>query len=663
MIPPPDIGEVAARLQRLGALAQAEPLYRQALQQRADDADLWTGLGQVCNGLGRRDEAVACFRRAVQSRPDDPIARNELGILLMQQGELAEAVDHFERALKLSPDLVAVSNNLGLALLNLGRVEDAQLRFEQALRARPDLAELHNNLGLALQRLGRVEEARGRFEHAAILRPDWADAHNNLGVALANMGRPDDALACYEQAERCNPGHFGALTNLGNACQDQGRSADALAFFRRALALSPQDARVHSNLLLALQYRPGIAPRETLDEARAYARRHAEPLASAIAPHRVRPLAGRRLRIGYVSADFREHPVVRFVEPILAAHDHQHFEVVCYSDVPRPDTATGRLQGYADHWRSLVGLSDAEAAELIRADGIDLLVDLAGHTAGNRLLAFARKPAPVQVSYLGYLGTTGLAVMDYYLTDAHADPPGLADECYRERLIRLPGCALCYAPGPAPEVGPAPPARRSGRVTFGSLNNLAKVSEEALALWSRVLAAVPGALLLLRSGAGRQAEERLRDALVRHGIAAERLLLAGRMATRSEYLALYHDVDIGLDPFPYNGLTTTCDALWMGVPVVSLAGLASASRQGVRVLRAAGLHELLAETPDDYVRIATELAGDLPRLAALRSSLRERLGRSPLMDSRRLTRDLEAAYRDLWEGWADGTNHPPAGAR
>jgi predicted O-linked N-acetylglucosamine transferase (SPINDLY family) len=587
----------------------------------------------------------------VRSRPDDPIPRNELGILLMQQGDLAEAVAHLERALELRPDLVAVGNNLGLALLSLGRVEDARLRFEQALGVRPDLAELHNNLGLALQRLGQVEEARGRFEHAVGLLPEWADAHNNLGVALADLGMPDGALACFERAARCDPGHFGALTNLGNSCQDQGRPAEAVAFFRRALALRPEDAKVHSNLLLALQYRPGTEPQEILHEARAYARRHAEPLAGAIAPQRARPLAGRRPRIGYVSADFREHPVARFLEPILAAHDHQHIEIVCYSDVPRPDTVTGRLRGYADHWRSLVGLSDAEAAEKIRADEIDLLVDLAGHTAGNRLPTFARRPAPAQVSYLGYLGTTGLPAMDGYVTDADADPPGLADESYRERLIRLPGCALCYDPGPAPEVGPAP-SGRSGRVTFGSLNYLAKVSEEVLALWSRVLAAVPGAVLLLRTGAGRQAEERLRDVLERHGIAPERLLLAGRTASRWDYLALYHDVDIGLDTFPYNGLTTTCDALWMGVPVVSLAGRSGASRQGVRVLRALGRDDLLAEAPEDYVRIATELAGDLPRLIALRSGLRQRMGRSPLMDARRLTRDLEAAYRGLLEARA-----------
>jgi predicted O-linked N-acetylglucosamine transferase (SPINDLY family) len=663
MVPPSESAAAAARFHRQGALAAAEPLYRQALEHRPDDADLWNGLGQVCQGLGRPDEAAACYERAERARPDDPVALNALGILLMQRGELGGAVARFERALEGRPDLVAVENNLGLALLNLGRVEEARLRFEQALRARPDLAELHNNLGLALQRLGRLEEARGRFGHAAGLRPDWADAHNNLGVALAALGRPDDALAGYERAARCNPGHFGALTNLGNASLDQGRSAEAVAAFRQALAVRPGEAAVHSNLLLALHYCSDVGLRSVLDEARLYARRHAEPLAAAAtaAPPRARPLAGQRLRVGYVSADFREHPAVRFLEPVLAAHDRGRFEIVCYSDVPHPDAATARLQGYADRWRSLVGLSDAEAAGVIRADAVDLLVDLAGHTAGNRLLVFARRPAPVLVSYLGYLGTTGLPVIDGYLTDANADPPGLADGCYQEPLIRLPVCALAYDPGPAPQVDPAPPALRTGRVTFGSLNNPAKVSDEVLGLWSRLLASVPGSVLLLRTGAGRRAEGRLRDALAGHGIDPQRLLLAGRTASRAEYLELYHGIDVGLDPFPYNGLTTTCDALWMGVPVVSLAGLAGPSRQGVRVLRAAGLGRFVAETPSDYLEIARTLAGDLAGLAAIRSGLREGLSRSPLMDSARLTRDLEAAYRALWEARAGGEKEAATG--
>jgi predicted O-linked N-acetylglucosamine transferase (SPINDLY family) len=317
--------------------------------------------------------------------------------------------------------------------------------------------------------------------------------------------------------------------------------------------------------------------------------------------------------------------------------------------VAHPDEVTERCRRSTDHWRSLVGLSDVQAAEAIRQDGIDILVDLAGHTGGNRLLAFARRPTPIQASYLGYLGTTGLLAMDYYLTDIHADPPGLSESHYQEQLIRLSECAFCYAPGPASPVSPEPPSRQSGRVIFGCLNSLAKVTDEVLAVWARVMTSVPDSRLRLPTGAGRAAAERVRETFARHGIGPERLLFAGWTATRFAYLSLYQDVDIALDPFPYNGVTTTCDALWMGVPVIALAGRMGVSRQGVRFLRNVGLDELIAETPEDYTRIATELAGDLRRLADLRPGLRERMSRSPLMDAERLTRDLEAAYRALCE--------------
>jgi predicted O-linked N-acetylglucosamine transferase (SPINDLY family) len=609
----------------------------------------WLNLGLALRGLGQPDEAVACYERATRLRPDDPGPLAELATLLMQRGELDAAVARYEQMLRLSPDSVGAYSNMGLALMALGRLEDARLSFEQALYLQPDLAEVHNNLGLALLNQGRVAEARLRFERALELRPDLADAQNNLGLTCDAQGEPEQALASFERAVRIDADHFGALTNLANACKDQGRAAEAIAFHRKALASRPDDAAVHSNLLLAMQYLPGADPREMLAEARRYARQHAGPSAGAIERHPLRPAAGRRLRIGYVSADFCEHPVVSFLEPILAAHDRHRFEIFCYADVQRPDVTTRRLQGYADQWRSLVGLSDPQAAERIRQDDIDILVDLAGHTGGNRLRAFARKPAPIQVSYLGYLGTTGLTAMDYYITDAHADPPGLSEAYYEEQIIRLPECGFCYAPGPAPVVNVEPPATQCGRVTFGCLNNPAKVSDEVLALWSRVLAAVPGSRLLIRAGAGRSTEERARDLLANHGIAPERLDFAGRTATRFAYLELYHAVDIALDPFPYNGVTTTCDALWMGVPVISLGGSTSVSRQGVRFLRSVGLDGLLPKTPDDYVRIAAELAGDQARLADLRAGLRERMSCSPLMDADRLTRDLEAAYAGIWE--------------
>jgi predicted O-linked N-acetylglucosamine transferase (SPINDLY family) len=398
-----------------------------------------------------------------------------------------------------------------------------------------------------------------------------------------------------------------------------------------------------------MQYESTADPGTMLAEARRYARQHEAPLSVATDPRPNRPVHGRRLRIGYVSANLREHALRHFLEPILAAHDHGSFEIHCYDALMKPDSVTERLNGYADHWRSLIELSDPQAVELIRRDEIDILVDLDGHTGGNRLALFAHKPAPIQVSYLGYLGTTGLAAMDYYLTDAHADPPGLTDLHYQEQLIRVPECAFCYRAGPAPEVNDEPPARQSSRVTFGCLNNPAKVTEEVLALWWKVLAALPGSRLLIATGGSRHAEERVRASMTRHEISPERLLLPGRSATRMDYLGRYHSVDIGLDPFPYNGVTTTCDALWMGVPVISLAGRMNVSRQGVRFLRSVGLGELLGETPEEYMRIAVDLANNLHRLAALRAGLRERMSRSPLTDSQRLTRDLEAAYHAMIE--------------
>jgi predicted O-linked N-acetylglucosamine transferase (SPINDLY family) len=633
----------------LGEHQQTVDCYRRAVQLTPELYHAWLNLGHALRGLGRPDEAVACYERAALLRPDDPGPLAELATLLMHRGELAAAVARFEHALRLSPDCVGAYSNMGLALMGLGRLEEARLSFEQALYLQPNLAEAHNNLGLAFLNQGRVAEARLRFERALQLRPDLVDAQNNLGLAWDAQGEPDQALASFERAVRIDPNHFGALTNLANACKDQGRAAESIAFYRKALASRPDDAGVHSNLLLAMQYLPGADPQEMLAEARCYARQHAQASAGATERNPIALAVGRRLRIGYVSADFCEHPVVSFLEPILAAHDRHRFEIFCYADVPRPDVTTRRLQGYSDHWRSLVGLSDAQAAERIRQDDIDFLVDLAGHTGGNRLQAFARRSAPIQVSYLGYLGTTGLTAMDYYITDAHADPPNLSEAYYQEQLIRLPECGFCYAPGPAPEVNADPPARRCGQITFGCLNNPAKVSDEVLALWSRVLAAVPGSRLLIRAGAGRSAEERARNLLANHGLAPERLDFAGRTASRFAYLELYHAVDIALDPFPYNGVTTTCDALWMGVPVISLSGWMSVSRQGVRFLRSIGLDELLAETPENYVRIAAELAGDQARRADLRAGLRERMRCSPLMDAHRLTRDLEAAYAGIWE--------------
>ena len=642
---------LGSALARQGKHEEAAASYRRALELQPDDRSGWARLAGVLDSLNHLDEAASCYERSLEGRRGDPGVLNELAALRMKQGRFADAVLWYERTLQLRPDAAGVYNNLGLALLKQGRKAEAMLSFYQALYLQPDLAEVHNNLGMALMNQGRREEALLRFQQAINLRPDLADAHNNLGLAFAAEGLADEAVACYQRALQVAPNCVGALANLGNANKDEGLLIEAIACYRAALSHRPNDAKIHSNLLLAMNYQTGADPQAILCEARRFAAQHAAPLAARIKPFEARPLAGRRLRIGYVSADYREHPVAYFLEPILASHDRCSFEIFCYADVPEPDAVTQRLQGCADHWRSLVGVSDAEAAEIIRQDGIDILVDLAGHTGGNRLLMFASKPAPIQASYLGYLSTTGLSTIDYYITDADADPPGLTEAHYQEQLIRLPECAFCYRPGTTPESAAEVPARQAGYVTFGCLNNRAKVSEENLSLWSRILNAVPGSRLALRAGAGRPSEHSVLNAETFHGIAADRLIFLGNAPSRFDYLKLYEAVDVCLDPFPYNGVTTTCDSLWMGVPVISLAGRTSVSRQGVRFLQNVGLQEFIAETPEAYVRIASELAGDLPRLTVLRRELRERMSRSPLMDSSRLTRQLEDAYGAMWERW------------
>jgi predicted O-linked N-acetylglucosamine transferase (SPINDLY family) len=425
---------------------------------------------------------------------------------------------------------------------------------------------------------------------------------------------------------------------------------DAIAAYRQAMLLWPHFSDANSNLLLALNYHAGMEPRTIFEEHLRWNRELAEPLRPFIQTPRNDRSPDRRLRIGYVSPDFRDHPVGHFLLPLLAKHDHERFEIFCYAPpVPPPDSMTERLRAHADHWRSLTGLADGRAAELIRQDQIDILVDLSGHTSYHRLLLFAHKPAPVQVTWLGYPNTTGLATMDYRLTDAYADPPGLSESWHSEQLWRLPQCAWCYrSPGSSPVT-----LRNNGPITFGCFNNFAKVTEPMLLLWARILQAVPHSRLLLKTralGSG-STQQRVRQILCEAGIGAERLELRGYEAAYDDHLAFYQRLDIALDTFPYHGTKTTCEAMWMGVPVVTLAGTTHASRVGVSLLSNIGLPELVASTPEEYVRLAAELATDASRLSHLRNTLRQRMEGSPLMDAPRFARDVDSAYRSMWQKW------------
>jgi predicted O-linked N-acetylglucosamine transferase (SPINDLY family) len=485
------------------------------------------------------------------------------------------------------------------------------------------------------------------LRQAIQLKPDFAEAHYNLGNILYSRGLPDAAEDQFRQVIRLQPTHAKAHANLGSVLKDQGRLDETLAAYRHALSLRPDNAPVHSNLLYALLHDAHSSPEQVFAEHRRWAEIHAEPLAAAVQPHPVDRRPDRRLRVGYVSPDLHRHVVASFLEPILAAHDHERFEITCYANVARPDAMTRRLQRYVDHWRSLVGLSDDQAARLIRQDSIDILVDLAGHTARNCLPVFARKPAPVQVTYLGHPATTGLSAIDYRMTDALADPPGMTEHLHSERLVRLPGSALIFQAGDSPEVGPLP-ARAAGAVTFGSFNKLAKLSATVFRLWSRILAALPRARLAVKVGATERGRQHLLMELERAGIPPERVTCLGRAPAQLDYLKLHHGVDICLDPFPFNGVTTTCDALWMGVPVVTLAGRASVCRQGVSFLTHLGHPEWVAETPDDYVAIAVRLASDLGELQRLHEHLAQQMRATQQRIAGPFTRNLEAAYRRMW---------------
>jgi predicted O-linked N-acetylglucosamine transferase (SPINDLY family) len=505
---------------------------------------------------------------------------------------------------------------------------------------------------MALRDLGRPDEAADACRQAIRLLPNHAAAHNNLGNALAESGRVSAAADAYLRAIELQPGFVEAENNLGTCRERQGRLDDAIACYRRALAARPGYRAAHDNLLVALQYHQDTDPAELLEEHRRWYRRHAEPLAATIRPHDNDRDPERRLRVGYVSPDFRQHPIPFFVEPILASHDRKQVAVHCYVDLVRPDAVTERLHGRADVWRDVTGLSDDRVADIIRRDAIDILVDLAVHAPHNRLLVFARKPAPVQVSYLGYANTTGLPAIDYRLTDAHVDPPGRTDAYQPEELVRLPDTFCCYQPpADAPDVGD-PPALASGRITFASLNRLPKLNPVVLSLWARVLAAVPGSRLLLQANglADRDTREHLVSRFGRQGIDPDRLELLG-WGTFADYLANLRRTDIGLDTFPFNGHTTSCHALWMGVPFVTFAGRLPVSRVGGTLLSYLGLHELVAETADAYVEIAARLAGDLGRLHTLRIKMRERMQTSPLLDAKRFARVVEDAYREMWRRW------------
>ncbi|WP_322031721.1 tetratricopeptide repeat protein [Paraburkholderia sp. J76] len=627
--------------------AQAHAALQRALELDPHQADALNNFANLHAARGDFATAIALFERLIAERPGNAIAHYNYGSLLLTSGQNARAVAPLVRAIELEPAHVSAHVNLGNVLIALNRLDEALAVLAAARTLDPDASDVLTNLGCVQRLLGRHDEARAQLERAVALAPGNASAWNNLGNVFYDLGHIDESQAASLRAIELRPNFADAHCNLGNALKSMGDVEPALAAYRGALACDPDHRGAGGNLVYMLAFATENGA-EIRTQAEAFAARHEAPLlAQPVSYANLRDPA-RRLRIGYVSPDFRNHCQSLFTLPLFAHHDRAAFEIVCYSTLTQPDAITAQLAAHVDRWRDARALTDAQLAQQIRDDGIDVLVDLTMYMANARREVFARRPAPVQVAWLAYPGTTGSRAIGWRLTDPWLDPPGVPgiDAQYTERSLRLPDTFWCYAPLDAPaEVGPLP-ALAAGHVTFGCLNNPCKITDATLALWSGVFAALPDARLVLMAPPG-QARARLAGRLTAHGMDAARVSFVG-FQPRDDYLRTWSRVDIALDTFPYNGHTTSLDAFWMGVPVPTRAGRSAASRAGLSLLANLGLPELVAHHNAHYARIVVELARDLPRLAALRAGLRARMAASPLMDAARFARGIEAAYRFMW---------------
>ncbi len=614
-------------------------------------AELWVLLGVIRGQQGRMEDCLSALTHAIALDPSLHEAYYNRAQAYMHLGRPKDAIAAYREVVRLSPGYAAAWNNLGYALAKAGVWGEAADCHRKALSLRPNDPEILLNLGNALAGMGKPDEAIASYQSAIRLRPDYADAHSNLLDLLRKSGSVDEALTACDAAQRILPREPKLYICRGMILKQRGQAADAHQAYLHAVESDPRSAAARSVMCFNLNYFEDDPDR--IFEAHLDSGKTIGGMPSAPATWNIDLAPGRRLRVGYVSGDFVSHSVTFFFEPLLSAHDRNSVETFCYSSTLKPDAVTRRLRTMASHWRDVPGWTPDAIGKAVRADGIDILVDLAGHTSPDILQVFTRKPAPIQVSWLGYPNTTGVGAIDYRLTDALADPPGDADRRHTEKLIRLPGGFLCYLP---PNDAPPVYSPKRDNVMFGTFNTLAKVGEQVIAVWAQILSAVPGSKLIIKTQCLKDSGtvRRYRELFGRAGVGADRIEFRIWVPSKAGHLGQYADIDICLDTFPYNGTTTTCEALWMGVPVVCLAGNRHAARVGVSLLSQIGLPELIASDPEQYVGIATSLARDSDRREKLRSEMRDRMRASRLCDSAGFARSMEAAYRSMWHDWCAG---------
>lgn len=584
---------------------------------------------------GQFPQAAAVYESLLSETSDPAVLARLHGLLAelaVRMNRADEAIDHYRKVLRLAPDSPEAGNNLGLLLLNVGAAAEAKDVLERIVALHPAYSKALNNLGTALAQAKDFEGAKAQYEAAIRAEPNYDSPRYNLAKHLIDHGFFDAGEAQARELLRLHPNHANAHHALAHALAGQRRHAESIAEFRQSIALNPNPAH-HSNLLLHLHYAADLSPRQIGNEHFRWGQRWAN---APRRTHVIRDWGTRRLNVALLSPDLHMHPVAQFILPLLSHFDRNELEITVFSDSRQPDAFTERLKGLANAWFDSSRSSDEQLADKLRVYRIDIAIDLAGHTAGNRLLALAAKPAPVQISYLGYPNTTGVAGIDFRITDALADPPGENDDLFSEQLLRMPACAWCWEPPlDLPDVGPLP-ALTNGHITFGSFNNIRKISAATLDLWCNVLTAIPTAKLILKASGVTQPESQNRflTDFESRGIDPIRVAYLEQPHDPQAHLDQYNKMDIALDTYPYHGTTTTCEALTMGVPVLTLAGPSHVSRVGVSLLTNAGLAELIADSPKRLAEIAVSLSVDLNNVSDLRNSLRRRLVRSPLCDGK-----------------------------
>lgn len=672
--------------------AEAGPLLEELVRLKPDRAEIWNLLGIARQELRELTSAQEAFTRALSINPNLIQARNNQGSCYLAGANPKAALECFDAVLSVDPLYYETLNNRVVALLDLGQSAEAEKAAESALESYPDAAPLHLNLGSAYLQQGNGYLAAQSYRKALELEPGFGEAHFNLAVLYGDTEHLGEAidflnkeiesrgetvdllnrlaiaymakLSFVKSEETCRkilamqPEFAPVYITLGNVLSLMGNCQGAQDAYLRALDLRPDDFRVHSNLLFESNYLYSCSTRAIFEKHLEWARKHEQPLLSQRKQILPEPGPQRRLKIGYVSPDFLSHPVGYLIRGIIRHHDKENFEIHCYAHVARPDSLTNEIRQSVDVWHDTTGLNDVALADKVVEDRIDILVDLVGHTAGHRLPLFALKPAPVQVTWLGYFHSTGMESIDYFITDPFTSPRD-GGQYFSEIPVYLPHTRFCYSPpGYAPAVA-EPPFLKNGFITFGCFNKLAKMTDETVAAWAQILERLPDARLWLKSAALNEAAvcEQVRNRFLARGIDPERIELhppSGHLEMFNEY----GEIDIALDPFPYTGGITTFEALWMGVPVITLAGKGVVARQSVSALANLGLTDLAFETIPQYVEGAVELASDKDRLQELRQTLRPVMEQSPLCELAGFTRDLENLYRRMWHAWCAGGKLP-----